>query len=126
MDGMAKSLTHKANENATQCQVESSPTCAVTVRPKVVKLYPPSRHDTIRPSHTSSAHCLTAAVIETKSSSSSRSCPKGSVRCASNPADIKIRSGLTMAEISSNAASNDRFCSFAGVLALTGTFNVLL
>ena len=38
---------------------ESVSTCERTVSPRVSRLYPPSRHDTMRPPHTSSAHCIT-------------------------------------------------------------------
>ena len=43
---------------------DSVSTCERTVSPSVSRLYPPSRHETTRPSHTSSAHSITVRVID--------------------------------------------------------------
>src|SRR5829696_5803252 len=78
----------------------------------------------IRPPHVSSAHCLTVRVIASKSRSSSRSWPSGSVKWASNPAEIKIMSGFTFEAMSLIAESNEPNCDDDGVFPLTGTFRV--
>jgi hypothetical protein len=62
-----------AGQDSYSLSNASSLTCALTVAPNVLRLYPPSRHETILLLHALLAHCFTVLVIAMKSSSSSMS-----------------------------------------------------